>query len=70
MSGGWIWGGLGRVLEPEGGGEHEDIVLNLLFYIKLMLPGESFTIYLKALASPERANRPRISKALDIKTSE
>ena len=38
------------MLEPEGGGEHDDIVLNLLVYIKLMLSGESFTIYLKTLA--------------------
>lgn len=58
------------MLEPEGGGEHEVIVLNLLVYIKLMLSGESFTIYLKTLASPERVNLFRISKALDIKTSE
>lgn len=44
--------------EPEEGGEGEGMVLNVFVYKKLLLPGELFAIYLKALASPERGNLP------------
>lgn len=48
-----------RVSEPEEGGEGEGMVLNVLVYKKLLLPGELFAIYLKALASPERGDLPQ-----------
>lgn len=47
------------VLKPEEGVQGEGMVLNVLVYEKLILPGESFAIYLKALASPERGSLPQ-----------